>query len=181
MVNSCGSRRGRSPGGACPRLPTSATDETIPGLGFGHGRAPGRARLRDGSARAPSWERADWDRLVRCVEEAWCWRDPDCLAAVADSLAHLRRSVDHDWSRPRAQAAQRAPSIRMGVPPDGPPGLSAGRVVGPATGGAAATRRGHAPPILDHAQSSLGTARKSSRIRGGHSLLISEVFVDYNP
>jgi hypothetical protein len=41
---------------------------------------------------------AHWDRLVRCVEEAWCWRDPDCLAAVADCLAHLRRSVDHDWS-----------------------------------------------------------------------------------
>jgi hypothetical protein len=40
----------------------------------------------------------DWDRLLTLVEEAWCWRDPDCLAAVEDCLAHLRRSVDHDWS-----------------------------------------------------------------------------------
>lgn len=41
---------------------------------------------------------ADWDRLITLVEEAWCWRDPDCFAAVEDCLAHLRRSVDHDWS-----------------------------------------------------------------------------------
>jgi hypothetical protein len=32
------------------------------------------------------------------VEEAWSWRDPDSLAAVENWLAHLRRSVAHDWS-----------------------------------------------------------------------------------
>jgi hypothetical protein len=40
----------------------------------------------------------DWDRLITLVVEAWCWRDPDCMAAVEDCLAHLRRAVDHDWS-----------------------------------------------------------------------------------
>jgi hypothetical protein len=40
---------------------------------------------------------ADWDRLMTLVVEAWGWRDPDCLAAVEECLAHLRRSVDHDW------------------------------------------------------------------------------------
>jgi hypothetical protein len=39
-----------------------------------------------------------WDRLITLVVEAWCWRDPDCLAAVEDCLAHLKRSVDQDWS-----------------------------------------------------------------------------------
>ena len=28
------------------------------------------------------------------VVEAWCWRDPDCFAALEECLAHLRRSVD---------------------------------------------------------------------------------------
>jgi hypothetical protein len=41
---------------------------------------------------------ADWDRFMRVVVEAWCWRDPECFAAVEECLAHLRRSVDHDWS-----------------------------------------------------------------------------------
>jgi hypothetical protein len=41
---------------------------------------------------------AAWDRLMTLVVEAWCWRDPDCLAAVEDCLAHLRHVVDQDWS-----------------------------------------------------------------------------------
>jgi len=41
---------------------------------------------------------ADWDRFMRLVVEAWCWRDPECFAAVEECLAHLRCSVDHDWS-----------------------------------------------------------------------------------
>lgn len=41
---------------------------------------------------------ADWDRFITLIAEAWCWRDPDCFAAVEDCLAQLRRSVDHDWS-----------------------------------------------------------------------------------
>src|SRR5262249_42800880 len=41
---------------------------------------------------------AEWDRLLTFVLQAWCWRDPDCIAAVEDCLAHLRRSVDQDWS-----------------------------------------------------------------------------------
>jgi hypothetical protein len=41
---------------------------------------------------------AAWDRFITLVVEAWCWRDPECLAAVEDCLAHLRRSVDRDWS-----------------------------------------------------------------------------------
>jgi hypothetical protein len=40
----------------------------------------------------------DWDRFLTLVVEAWCWRDPDCFAAVEECLAHLRRSVEHDWS-----------------------------------------------------------------------------------
>jgi len=41
---------------------------------------------------------AHWDRFMTLVIEAWCWRDPDCFAALEESLTHLRRSVDHDWS-----------------------------------------------------------------------------------
>ena len=41
---------------------------------------------------------ADWDRFMTLVVEAWCWRDPECFAAVEKCLAHLRRSVDRDWS-----------------------------------------------------------------------------------
>jgi hypothetical protein len=41
---------------------------------------------------------ADWDRLMTLVADAWSRRDPDCVAAIEDCLAHLRRSVDHDWS-----------------------------------------------------------------------------------
>jgi hypothetical protein len=41
---------------------------------------------------------AAWDRLLTLVLEAWCWRDPDCLASVKDCVAELRRAVDHDWS-----------------------------------------------------------------------------------
>ena len=41
---------------------------------------------------------ADWDRLIRLVVEAWSWRDPDCVDAVEACIAHLRRSVEHDWS-----------------------------------------------------------------------------------
>ena len=41
---------------------------------------------------------AGWDRFMTLVVEAWCWRDPDSFAALKESLAHLRRSVDRDWS-----------------------------------------------------------------------------------
>ena len=41
---------------------------------------------------------AAWDHLLTLVLEAWCWRDPDCLASVEDCVAELRRAVDHDWS-----------------------------------------------------------------------------------
>jgi hypothetical protein len=41
---------------------------------------------------------ADWDRFITLVMEAWCWRDPDCFTALEGCLAHLRRSVDRDWS-----------------------------------------------------------------------------------
>ncbi len=41
---------------------------------------------------------SDWDRLIRLSLEAWCWRDPECLAAVEGCLANLRRSVDREWS-----------------------------------------------------------------------------------
>jgi hypothetical protein len=40
---------------------------------------------------------ARWDSLITLVGEAWCWRDPDCVAAVQDCIVHLRRSVDRDW------------------------------------------------------------------------------------
>ena len=41
---------------------------------------------------------ANWDRFIALVLEAWCWRDPDCMAAVVDCITLLRRSVDNDWS-----------------------------------------------------------------------------------
>src|SRR5262249_60728816 len=47
---------------------------------------------RDAALNAP------WDRFMTLAIEAWCWRDPDCFAALEESLAHLRRAVDHDWS-----------------------------------------------------------------------------------
>ena len=41
---------------------------------------------------------ADWDRFMTLLIEAWSWRDPDCFAALKESLAQLSRSVDRDWS-----------------------------------------------------------------------------------
>jgi len=41
---------------------------------------------------------AHWDHFMTLVIEAWCWRDPECFAALEESLTHLRRAVDHDWS-----------------------------------------------------------------------------------
>jgi hypothetical protein len=57
--------------------------------------APGLVSLRE---RRDDALNADWDRFMTLVIEAWCWRDPDCFAALEESLARLRRSVDRDWS-----------------------------------------------------------------------------------
>jgi hypothetical protein len=57
--------------------------------------APGVVLLRE---RRDAALNAHWDHFMTLVVEAWCWRDPDCFAALEQSLAHLRRTVDRDWS-----------------------------------------------------------------------------------
>jgi hypothetical protein len=43
---------------------------------------------------------AEWDGLVAAVMEAWCWRDPDSLAALDARVARLRAGVLKDWGYP---------------------------------------------------------------------------------
>ncbi len=41
---------------------------------------------------------AEWDQLIQLVEDAWTWRDPDSLDALAESLRVLRAKVVREWS-----------------------------------------------------------------------------------
>jgi hypothetical protein len=43
---------------------------------------------------------AEWDGLLAAVKEAWCWRDPDSLAALEARVARLRAGVLQDWGYP---------------------------------------------------------------------------------
>lgn len=43
---------------------------------------------------------AEWDGLVAAVKDAWCWRDPDSLAALETRVAQLRAGVLEDWGYP---------------------------------------------------------------------------------
>jgi hypothetical protein len=40
---------------------------------------------------------AEWDRLLRLVDDAYTWRDPETVAAAAAALARLRLLVLRDW------------------------------------------------------------------------------------
>jgi hypothetical protein len=43
---------------------------------------------------------AEWDGLLAAAKEAWCWRDPDSLAALEARVARLRPGVLEDWGYP---------------------------------------------------------------------------------
>ena len=42
-----------------------------------------------------------WDSLPRLADDAWCWRDPDALAALEACIAQLKASVLEDWRAER--------------------------------------------------------------------------------
>ena len=39
-----------------------------------------------------------WDELVRLVDEAWSWRDPEALGELEACLLRLGIAVEADWS-----------------------------------------------------------------------------------
>jgi hypothetical protein len=39
-----------------------------------------------------------WDELLRLVDQAWSWRDPETLSAVEACLLRLGIAVETDWS-----------------------------------------------------------------------------------
>jgi hypothetical protein len=43
---------------------------------------------------------AQWDELLVAVADAWCWRDPESVRAVAESLQRVRARVVEDWGYP---------------------------------------------------------------------------------
>ena len=40
---------------------------------------------------------SEWNRMCRLAEEAWCWRDPESLAALGACVAGLGMQVLADW------------------------------------------------------------------------------------
>jgi len=40
---------------------------------------------------------AEWDRLLQLAEDAWTWRDPQTVAAVALCLMRLGQRVLEEW------------------------------------------------------------------------------------
>lgn len=61
-------------------------------------RAGSAAPWLDGLADHDQVVNADWDRLVTLTMQAWCWRDPESIAALVACLRRLRDVVDRDWS-----------------------------------------------------------------------------------
>ena len=39
-----------------------------------------------------------WDELLRLVNQAWSWRDPETLRELDACLLHLGIAVETDWS-----------------------------------------------------------------------------------
>ncbi len=39
----------------------------------------------------------EWDHLARLAEDAWCWRDPESLAALGACVARLGLRSLEDW------------------------------------------------------------------------------------
>jgi hypothetical protein len=58
--------------------------------------APYRRRL--GEAQRDASLNDDWNALAGAVAEAWCWRDPESLAAVEECLARLKAKTLADWT-----------------------------------------------------------------------------------
>jgi len=80
------------------------------------GRVDGRPQADGGERRRgvshPSEERtatartlpddpcnAEWNELLKCVETAWIWRDPESFGRLVSLVARLREHVARDWSR----------------------------------------------------------------------------------
>jgi hypothetical protein len=40
----------------------------------------------------------EWDRLAQLAEEAWCWRDPESLAALGACVARLGLRSLEEWT-----------------------------------------------------------------------------------
>jgi hypothetical protein len=80
---------------------------------FPQGESPrGREPLHSGpgvllqfpdlSADAP--RNAAWDDLLANVQQAWTWRDPDSLTALAVCLLRVARDVMPEWAAPETKA-----------------------------------------------------------------------------
>jgi hypothetical protein len=41
-----------------------------------------------------------WDELLVAVGDAWCWRDPESVRAVEESLERVKTRVVEDWGYP---------------------------------------------------------------------------------
>lgn len=52
------------------------------------------------------WDQADadagpneaWDQLLRLVDRAWAWRDPETLSQLEECVVRLGILVEADWS-----------------------------------------------------------------------------------
>jgi hypothetical protein len=53
---------------------------------------------------------AEWDRLVRLVEEAWTWRDPETIAALCACVARLGQRSLAEWREIDDRAGDRPPA-----------------------------------------------------------------------
>jgi len=55
-------------------------------------------RRRVSEPRADVTLNSEWDRLSRLAEEAWCWRDPESLAALGACVARLGLRSLAEWT-----------------------------------------------------------------------------------
>lgn len=40
---------------------------------------------------------AEWDVLATLLDDAWCWRDPESVAALEACLLRLKARVFDEW------------------------------------------------------------------------------------
>jgi hypothetical protein len=52
----------------------------------------------DRDADADAGRNESWDELLRLVDQAWAWRDPETLSQIEASLLRLGITIEADWS-----------------------------------------------------------------------------------
>jgi hypothetical protein len=81
------------------RLLSAVMDSTTRPQGTRPGRlialAPYRERLVRFERQAAT--NTAWDSLGRLADDAWCWRDPEALAALEACVARLQACVREEW------------------------------------------------------------------------------------